>query len=258
MKYLTLTVAGYLLTGLLTVSPAKGDCTNAVTYRSHAGYVTNRVSYSYPTYSYPTVSYPAVVKKVVTHDYKKDDYHFYKFVAVVPLVELPTYSSQYVPPYAHAQPNPNAQAKSSDDVKQILDLLKDLSGRVKVLESRNTQPLNAAPNPAQGTQPQPNNSAQAQPSPLDVKIVNKQKCAACHERGNETLGGGLVLSEKDGSLVQLSNEKLGDLEEQITTNAMPKINKKAKDLGITALTDQEYAAWRQEISRQRAANKKKG
>lgn len=257
MKYI---VGLILFTGvswLGLVSPPDANAQSCGSYRTYrASYPT----YSYPTYSAPvtysapyTSSYTApyvapVVKKVVEH---KDDYYLLKFVAVAPLVELPTYSAVYVPPYSPLQhPNPASnQNQNKDDMKQVLELLKGYETRFKAIEDKlkgTVAPVTPTPD-----------GKTSEPKIPDVKEVNSKKCAVCHQRGNEASGGKFVLSEADGSIVRLNNEQLGELDEQLSTNAMPKLNVKSKQAGITQLSDVEYAAWRQEISRQRALNKKK-
>lgn len=248
MNWLTAWTALSGVCVLTLVSPVKAQtCASYRTYRTP--YVSSAYSsayygssYSAPVYSAPYVA--PVVKKIVEH---KDEAVYLRFVAVVPLVELPTYSAAYVPPY---NPLQTAQAKHNDDqFKQILEILKAYETRFKALEGK------------QGT-PQPLGSTQTPkeadaPKIPDVRAVNAQKCVMCHERGKEAGGGGFVLSEKDGSLVRLNNEQLGELDEQLSTNKMPKLNAKSKAAGVTELTDVEYASFRQEISRQRALNKKK-
>lgn len=255
MKHLLMWTA---LSGLLGLSlPAKTlQAQTCGSYRTFRG----STYYSYPTYSTsyaPTYSAPVtystpyvapVVKKVVEH---KDEYHYLKFVAVVPLVELPTYSAVYTPPYAPLSApggtHKGGGASGSDPVlKEILDLVKGYDARLKALEAKSPGPL--APK---------TDTPAKEPSIPDVKQVNQQKCAMCHQRGNEANGGSFILSEKDGSIARLNNEQLGELDEQLSTNKMPKLNAKSKAAGITELNDQEYASWRQEISRQRALNKKK-
>lgn len=257
MKYLV-TFGVSLVVGLfalvLTPTATADHCaTPRVTYR--APYVAP--SYHVPTYVAPTYHAPVtynhtpVVKKVVNYDYKKDDAYYLKFVAVVPLVELPTYSAVYTPPYAPVQAPPNRQ--SNEDLKKVLDAIKELGVRVRALEGRTT-PAPTAPT----TTPPVGSAAPATTPPTipDVKLVNKNKCALCHERGSEASGGGFVLSEKDGTIVRMTSEQLAELDEQIYANKMPKLNAKAKAKGITSLNDLEYAAFRNEITRQRALNKK--
>jgi hypothetical protein len=254
VKYLTLWTALSGLCALSLVSPAKAQtCASYRTYRAPSySYSYSTPTYYAPSYSTPSYSTPyvapyvaPVVKKVVEH---KDEAYYLKFIAVVPLVELPTYSAAYVPPYSPLQ----APKKDDEQLKQILELLKSYDARFKALEGKASLPPQATQQ-APGVTQTPKDGEQ--PKIPDVRAVNALKCAMCHERGKEANGGGLVLSEKNGSLVRLNNEQLGELDEQLSTNKMPKLNAKSKAAGITELADVEYASFRQEISRQRALNK---
>lgn len=243
-----------LFAALLVISSANAQtCGSYRVYRTQAAYSTPYVSYSTPvTYSTPYVA--PVVKKVV--EYKKEDPYYLKFVAVVPLVELPTYSAYYTPPYSPVAPPPSvAKGMSKEDLKEIVDLIKGLDNRMKALEGRTEG--KATPLAPVDPKVDPKTEGKADSKIPDVRLVNQQKCAICHQRGNESKGGRFILSEADGSIVRLNNEQLGELDEQLSTNAMPKINATSKAAKITPLTDEEYAAFRQEISRQRALNKKK-
>jgi hypothetical protein len=269
MKYLMILTVLSGVCVLSFISPAKTQAQTCGSYRVY------RPSYSYSTYSYPTYSTPAysapvvshtpyvapyvapVVKKVVNY---KDDYHLLKFVAVVPLVELPTYSAVYTPPYNPLQVNQgnqgNQSKQDSEQLKQIVELLKGYEARFKALEAKQAA-VSPKETPKDYPKDTPKDTPRDEPKIPDVRQVNTQKCALCHQRGNEAVGGKFILSEADGSIVRLNNEQLGELDEQLSTNQMPKLNVKSKQAGITQLSDVEYASWRQEISRQRALNKKK-
>jgi hypothetical protein len=278
MKYLIWTaLSGLFLFGVTSATQAQ-TCGNYRTYRStsvySSGYTYGSSYYQATPHSTPVVystpyvapyvaSYvPPMVKKVV--EYKKEDPYYLKFVAVVPLVELPTYSAYYTPPYNPVQPPPSqAQTRglSKEDFKEIVDLIKGLDSRMKALEGKAPltplAPADSKLDSKTDGKADGKTDAKVDTKIPDIRLVNQQKCAICHQRGNEAKGGRFILSEADGSIVRLNNEQLGELDEQLSTNAMPKINATSKAAKITPLTDEEYAAFRQEISRQRAINKKK-
>lgn len=150
--------------------------------------------YSYRSYR----SY--VAKKVV------QDVVFTRFVAVIPLADLPTYSAVYTPPVvAPVVPGPapgpvvpgpvpghgglqapkagQAPAAQPDALQTILAKLEAMEARINKLEGK---PLQASPGPKE-----PKEGPKGPPGALGVMA---NKCAVCHEaRTAADKGGSFVL-----------------------------------------------------------------
>ncbi len=210
---------------------------------------------------------PVVVKEapyVVTKE-KVVEVVVPRFVAVIPLVDLPSYSAAYVGPgIAVGQP---PQQQQAGELRQILDEVRSLGARIRRLEDRGDRP-EAKPQPKAEPKAEPKEESKAKPKPADpfegeaqtalpdVRAINKAKCAMCHERGKQAAGGDFVLSEPDGSIVKLTDLQLLDLMIHCEKKTMPKLTQKSRAAGVKPLTDPEIASWLAEAARQRAINKK--
>lgn len=243
MKYLILILA------CLTVCPGVALAQCGTTYRT-------RTYSSYSTYVAPTYVAPVAVKKVEV--VKEIVPVFLKYAAIIPVVEFPTYGAYYAPPYPvpapgqyapqgqpgqPAAPGQGAQANGqSAELRQILDLMRSFDERLRRLEEKSGK---AAPM----TEPK-----KEEASLPDVRKINASKCALCHQAGNEASGGKFILSDAQGQIARLNNEQLLSLSDHVYAGTMPKLNARARQAGITALSDAEAAAWMREITRQRKLN----
>lgn len=281
-----------LIPVLLWPTVSYGQCYNG-SYSSYAP----SYSYSYPTYSY---DYTPVVKKKVIHQ----DIVYTRYIAAIPLLDLPTYSAYYSAPPVQATPSvqvpqaapataPAANAAPAPatggcgDMTRVLNLLERMESRIARLEGGPPQqPQTYAPQqpPAQApvqpparqpqVQPQqqlqqpqqqphgrgprleePQPQAQQQAQKVDLRVVAKQKCALCHEQGNESKGGDFVLTLKSGELVAMTDAQLADLQTHVIKGTMPKMTAVAKSSGIMPLTVDEAEAWIEESRRQRGINR---
>lgn len=183
------------------------------------------VRYHAPTYHSPVVvkKEVAVVKEVVPV--------IHKFVAVIPLVDLPTYSAVYAPPVVvppvPVNPAP-VQQQQQPDWKLVMDTLRDIGARLKRLEDGQAQPAR----PKDPFAPQP------QKGPQGALGVVQQKCASCHsEASAPEKGGGFVMVGKDGALPKFSAAASAKVLKRSYNGTMP-----PKDAGIAPLTDAEVAA----------------
>lgn len=242
-------IASLALTGSLHAQNC-GSYSRSYSYRS----------YSYPTYSYvqPTY-YETPYKTYAPAKAYKEEIVVQKFLAVLPLALLPTYSAAYVPPPVEQQAlkAPSTAAAPDAFQKALLDRLDamdrnlaDVSRRLERLE-RTREPLKL---PKKDEEPQP----QQQTGTMTFAAANAASCAACHQRGNEAHGGGFVFTEADGKLAKLTAEQRENVEWQITKNRMPKLNsKRAKEMGVAPLTQQSAdAIWRALDEQKFAARRK--
>lgn len=217
-------------------------------------------------YSYSSGAYIAPKAKVYT-EYAPV---YQKFLAVIPLVEYPTYSAVYAPPVpvtsapvqgVNPMPNPAAQTLQSNELKIALEAIKkigedmrsvstaltEFDKRLRRLEER--QPVQPLP-PAKQAEPGP--KPKEEPSAA-LKALNARACAMCHERGKESNGGDFVLSEPNGSIVKLTGEQLTAMQRMLNPERpkMPKLTEAAKKAGITShLNEEETKLWYREIDRQ--------
>lgn len=245
----TLLIATFALFACAAVSPAQ-SCRS----RSYGGY--SSYSYSAPAYSYQSYAAPSYgyAAPAVTKTYKEET-KYLKFLAVLPLVELPSYSAVYSPPQQlqspQAQAAPRAASSQMDQIlsqqQAVLTKLDQLDKNVQALSSR-VEGLERSGRFG-GAQPQANlkTAPDAEPIPkqpskegkLTAALVNKQACAVCHERGNEQHGGDFVMSEPDGKFTRWSDKQLMAMERLLLSDKMPKINKRSQEAGITGALNKE-------------------
>lgn len=244
----------------------------APAYSSYStySYSTPTMSYAAPAYVAPTAYEAPVVKKEVS---------YLRFLAVLPLVELPSYSAVYTPPPPPAQQQQNGttqrQAQAADpQAAAILDQLRGLNegltrldrkvgqidARLERLERTPRGPIQQqAPAPPPPPPPPP-----AEPGPQPDKepakaqqqtkaagpaaafaAANKASCAACHQ-GKEVAdahGGGFVFTELDGTLAKLDSKQVLSVQRQLTTGKMPKVDSaRARAMGVVAPTQQQADA----------------
>lgn len=236
---------------------------------SCAGYAR---TYTAPTYAAPLKSYAApsyAVHAAKAYDYQADIY-FPKFLAVVPLVQYPSYSAVYAPPVPGQIPgaaDPARQQQTQGEMTQVLSGLKevtttlrDLDSRLRRLEERSgVQPI---PQQLPPVQQAPKQSAPKQNAPAPKQqgqntgvkhtfaSVNAAFCAACHAKGNEANGGDFVLSD-NGVIVKLTDAQVGAMQRVLLKGKMPKLNAHAKNNGIERmLTAEEAQAVLEEVDRQ--------
>lgn len=201
MKHLWWIIPAALVLGLLCLPASAGTC--------------GAVSYSY----YPSKTY--VSKKVVVEPV------YTKFVAVIPLVEFPTYSAVYVPPVAQgpavvppAPPQQPAQPQANNDLKQVMEMLKSMDARLQRLEA---QPLAQPQQPREGPK-----------GPQGPVGVMQAKCASCHEAASAADKGGNFTLFVQGKLAPLQPVQQNKLMKRVAGGTMP-----PKD--ATQLTDQEIS-----------------
>lgn len=267
LLFVTVLVGGIAALTLI-YSPARGQtCRTHPTYaQTYAQPVVVKDAYAPPVVVKESYAAPVVVKKD-----KVIEVVVPRFVAVVPLVDLPSYSAAYVGPgVAVSPPQAAAQAAPAGELRQVLNEIRDLGVRIRRLEERGDRPAakqepRAEPRqePPEGSRQEPKDAKEKPSDPFagqglpDVRDVNRAHCARCHERGKEQNGGDFVLSEKDGSIVRLGDLVLLDLMIHCEKRTMPKLNKKAKEAGHKPMNDAEIASWLAEAARQRALNKTK-
>jgi mono/diheme cytochrome c family protein len=216
---------------------------------SRAGCYAPRPTYGYgPSYrsysGYRTYSRPS---------YYDDTPYFLKFAAVIPLVELPTYSTTLAPAvtgFAKTQtvqtvqaPAPVAPAPSADlkeilaVVKQIASRQSDHAARLTALEAR------LAPTVTPAAPPMPAAVDPAPPvKPASAMALYGQRCAACHLAGKEADGGGFILLLAMDRRAAITGKQLRGLTRHITGGTMPPAGKG------TPLNDEEASAILSDLS----------
>lgn len=204
---------------------------------------------SYSSYSAPSYSTYAPAKVVVKKDVYAEPAYF-RYLLALPLVEVPTYGAAYAPPPpALAQPQalPQSQGQPSQ-MQQILSQQGQILTSLDKL-AKSVDALNARVEKIERTrQPQPQAQPKQQQAPPQVnglkaaQLVNQQKCAACHQKGNEAHGGDFVLSDEKGNFLKLTDKQLVSMQRQLTRGTMPKLNKRASEHQITALRKEEADA----------------
>lgn len=207
---------------LCLVPPVRGECR-----------VVHRAVVSAPTYHAPVVVKKdvAVIKEVPV---------FTRFIAVIPLVDLPSYSAVYAPPVVVSPaappaiaPVPAGQAAAAPgaDMKAVLDLLKAMDARIQKLEAGPKKPADPfAPAAAAPAQPA---AQQARPDVLKVIVA---KCASCHDaKAAADKGGGLTLTDA-GALVRLTDRQARKTLTSVYAGKMP-----PRSSGIAPLSDEEVA-----------------
>jgi len=217
---------------------------------SSYGYSRSYSSYSYvaPTYSSYSSSYVAPAKVVV----KKDVYaepSYFRYLLALPLVEIPSYGAAYAPPPPVQPPNgaPAAQQAPSQmqqilsQQAQVLTALDKLSKSVEALSAR-VEKIERTRQPLPQKQPEPQAQAPRDDALKAAATVSQQKCAACHQKGNESHGGDFVLTDEQGRFVRLTDTQLVSMQRQLVKGKMPKINKRAQEHQITALRKEEADA----------------
>ena len=183
-------------------------------------------------------------------DYQEQPYVL-KLKAVVPLLELPTYSvGVYTPPPqapCNVNPipgqshNPAQQQQSQGELQQILKgltevttTLRDFDSRIRRLEERS----GGVPLPQPQLQPKqmPRDEGKGQAKQNGSKVsfatTNANFCAACHEKGKEDRGGDFVFTV-DGKMPKFTNDQIVSIQKHVGRGTMPKLNETAKKHGIT-------------------------
>jgi mono/diheme cytochrome c family protein len=163
---------------------------------------------------------PVVVKKEVAPV-------FLKFVAVVPLAELPTYSALYVPPAPVAQ-TPPTPAPPAPDLRPLLEAfdrmnrrLDRIEKRIEALEKGPAAPKNPA-KPKDPFHPDGKEPTSAASPGADALKVARARCSSCHARGNEANGGDFVLLEAGGeAFAPLAEAARRSATAQLTKGRMP-------------------------------------
>lgn len=240
---------------LLMAVPAPAGATHCgVVASSSCGVVTS---------SYPVYSKPVVVTKTVTPLIQR-------YVAVVPLLEVPTYSAVYVPPVVPVNPGvaagvgvaaqapPAAAGLAPGDVQKIMGALTTLNNnmrgfndRLSALEARvgagpappAAAPRAAATPPREAVTPPPPppmprvEAAAPASGPGGVLSLVQGKCASCHEaRVSAEKGGGLTLTEGN-VLARLTDRQVNKVIGSAYKGTMP-----PKSSGVAPLTDEEVSA----------------
>jgi hypothetical protein len=227
----------------------------------------------YPSTTYYP-QYAPYVKTVIKEVAKVVPY-YQKFVAVAPLVELPTYSAVYVNPVIPAPapaPAPAAPMPEKSDTQKILVLLEGMNSKVDMIANRQNDqerrlleveriirgsPPSSAPLPPQNgtTQTLPPQQAPgvAPPAALPQKnggepqvgadvatqalTLYKKSCAVCHSADKSAdLGGAFTLIQADGSKAKLSAKQKARMVSYSYQNKMPPPNNAHK---IPELTNPE-------------------
>lgn len=241
-----------LVTALVLTSPVLGQC--------YSG------SYKIPYSTHPYTSYVKPKVNIV-----KD----YIYQAVIPVFQIEvrkydSFGAVYTPPIpvdpASATANPTARpgtaqpaatantAASASDLNRILDFLVKQDDRIKKIEDRLdtitskvpkvVQPKDAPKEEAKGKQP-------------TAKQVVTRACAACHDAKNAEEHGGedkFQILDKDGEIIQMTNEQLLACSQHIYAGTMPLQNTRAKELKIEPLNDTEVAVLMKMIAEQRKKN----
>lgn len=186
-----------------------------------------------PVYSAAVYAAPVVAEKVVEK----------VVVPVATYVPVPVYAAVYTPP-AHP-PMPPAELRR-DDLRQILEALQALDGRLKALE-RPSAPAHPEPAPEPAPAPAPpgkvdpflpkpkKTGALEAPRAPSALAVFQVRCAGCHEaKTSADKGGGFTLLQGE-RLVALTDRQARKVATMSYTGKMP-----PKKTGIT-LTDQEVS-----------------
>lgn len=228
---------------------------------------------------YPAGHYSAgYYKNAVTYDdrvYVADHVKFRRYVAVVPLVELPSYGSYYVqPPTGTPRSEPEAKpapAPADGMKKEILEAIKGvatqvttmntridgLEGRIKALEGSKPDSKPVDPPKPDGKPVDPFKAPTAASKGLELMHTY---CGSCHSaKSAKTAGGDYVmfLEDKDGNVLlgklsksglasdPLSDDDLKSSKRKMLKKAMPP-KKNAKGEVIPEVPDadrQAMVAW---------------
>lgn len=239
-----LAILGVFCASAVATAPVRAQHCASAGASYQRSYSTTYSAYKAPTKSY-AVPYAATNYATVT-DYYEQPYVL-KLKAVIPLLELPTYSvGVYSPPpqapYVNpipGQQNPAQQQQTQGELAQILNGLKDVTTTLKDFDSRIRrleERSGGAPLPQpQLQQPQPQ-KGQAQPKQNGSKVsfatTNANFCAACHEKGKEDRGGDFVFTV-DGKMPKFTNDQIVSIQKHVGRGTMPKLNETAKKHGIT-------------------------
>lgn len=236
----------------------------AVAQSCSPGYTRSYSTYRAPTYVAPTYVAPTKAYVAPTYDYYEAPFVL-KLKAVVPLLELPTYSvGVYTPPPAapygnvNPIPNPAMQQQAQGELSQVLNGLKEVTTTLRDFDSRLRRlEEKSGYAPQQQKLPAPKQQQQSKAptgKQLSFAAVNQAFCAACHAKGNESNGGDFVMSDENGALVALTAEQVVAVQTQLLKGKMPLINERAKKHNITRkMTEEETLAILGEIDRQLAS-----
>lgn len=134
-----------------------------------------------------TLAYPAPVaaqkqeaRQQVAVKADREDLFFNRFLAVQ-LLDVPTYSAVYVPapPVAYQQPY-QATAPASNELREVLEVLKSFDARLRQLEGRLPPVLPPVAVPPAGIPPM-SKVTDGTPARPEALTVLATKCAVCHE-----------------------------------------------------------------------------
>lgn len=177
---------------------------------------------------YPAGHYNAgYYKNVVTYDHSThiaDYVQYRRYVAVVPLVELPSYGSYYTPPSTGtpqpAPSKPDMPAPSDAMKKEILDAIKGVASQVTTMSTRIDdidKRVKALESGAKPPDTKPTDPFKTDKAPTAVQMMFN-RCASCHDSTVATKMGGeftMFVSERDADgnitksqLAKLTKSKL--------------------------------------------------
>ena len=171
-----------------------------------------------------TATYAAPTHAVQAQAAKKDDVFFSRFLAVQ-LLDIPTYSAVYVPAPTVAQPTYSAPAQSSQELREVLEVLKSFDARLKRLEGGPVVPLV----PPVTVPPM----SRATSSASEILAA---KCAVCHESAiaGDKAGGIVLFKGTELSAGERWRLKMADA---ITMGRMPEMGS-----GVTMTADEKAVA----------------
>lgn len=176
------------------------------------------------------VSYPAPVqaaqpyaaqaqKKEAAQVQQKEELVFNRFLAVQ-LLEVPTYSAVYVPAPAVYQA-PAVQAQQSNELREVLEVLKSFDARLRRLEGA-APPVLVPPAPQIPPMSKiPEGASRAKPVAQTLLVT---RCAVCHEAtvaGDKS--GGIVLFKGDPPVLTAADRWRQKMATAIEKGQMPEM-----------------------------------
>lgn len=209
-------------------------------------------TYSYRSYSYGTPSYSYAAPYVAPKKEYKAEPYYLRFLAVIPLVDYPSYSAVYAPApatvAAQAAPAPQtpapAAAQPNGDLAKIMAALGTINKSVELIDARLNRLEgggnggNGAPAPRQGQR-----APEQPPGPQQTaQQIVAAKCVVCHDHKQAgDWGGGFTLVDEAGKIERISDKAVRKLIKHCMAATMPP---KEAPKGFTGklpapLTDQE-------------------
>lgn len=202
-------------------------------------------------YHAPIIKEQVVVKEVIQPVVQR-------FQAVVPLVELPTYSVAYAQPVVPVAPAPTAHPPGPDVQQQILSAVNGMRASVEGLRQevgdvrRAQQEQDARLRALEGKggpqPPQPPAKPPQPPDPFSAPQKDKappaannglsllqNRCASCHEAKSAAAKGGGFTMFDGAALAPLTREQRFETLKQVGEGRMPK-----RGDGRQPLADSEY------------------